>query len=57
MVNNCAPFIADCHPKGTIVLGSSVRPSVCPSVDTILSPQLLLQLSRDFNETFQLLFP
>ena len=43
--------------KGTIVMGSSVRPSVCPSVDTILSPQLLLQFLRDFDETFQLLFP
>ena len=38
--------------KGTIVMGSFVR----PSVDTILSPQLLLQFSRDFDETFQLLF-
>ena len=37
----------------TIVMGSSVR----PSVDTSLSPQLLLQFSRDFDETFQLLFP
>ena len=34
----------------------SIRPSVRPSVDTILSPQLLLQFSRDFDETFQLLF-
>ena len=50
--------------KGSIGLGSSVRlsvrhsvrPSVRPSVDTILSPQLL-QFSRDFDETFQLLFP
>ena len=32
------------------------RPSVRPSVDTILSPHLLLQFSRDFDETFQLLF-
>ena len=36
-------------------MGSSVRHSVSPPVDTILS--LLLQLSRDFNGTFQLLFP
>ena len=47
--------------KGTIVMGSSVcpsfHPSIRPSVDTILSPQLLLQFSRDFDETFQLLFP
>ena len=34
-----------------------VRQSVRPSVDTILTPQLLLQFSRDFDETFQLLFP
>ena len=34
--------------KGTIVLGSSFRPSVV----TILSPQLLLQFSRDLDETF-----
>ena len=32
-----------------------VRPSVRPSVDTILSPQLVLQFSRDFDETFQLI--
>ena len=31
--------------------------SVRPSVDTILSRQLLLQFSRNFDETFQLLFP
>ena len=35
----------------------SVHQSVCPSVDTVLSPQLLWQFSRDFDETFQLLFP
>ena len=35
-----------------LVMGSSVR----PFVDTILSPQLL-QFSRDFDETFQLLLP
>ena len=35
-----------------------VRPSyVRLSVDKILSPQLPLQFSRDFDETFQLLFP
>ena len=27
------------------------------SVDTIMSPHLILQFSRDFDETFQLLFP
>ena len=42
---------------GSSVL-SSVRPYVSPSiVDTILSPHLLLQFSRDFDETFKLLFP
>ena len=35
----------------------SVSQSVRLSVDTILSPQLPLQVSRDFDETFQLLFP
>ena len=42
------------------VKGPSVRQSVSQPVrpsDTILSPQLLLQFSRDFDETFQLLFP
>ena len=43
--------------KGTIVMGSSVRPSIRPSVDTILSPQVLVQFSRDIDETFQLLLP
>ena len=47
--------------KGTIGLGSSfilsISPSVCLSVGTILSQQHLLQFSRDFDETFQLLFP
>ena len=43
--------------KGTIVMGSSVHPPDRPSIDTILSPQLLLQFSRDFDEAFQLLFP
>ena len=62
MGTNYAPLVADLFvprrkSKGAIVMGSSVRPSVRPSVDTILSPQLLLQFSRDFDETFQLLFP
>ena len=34
-----------------------VSVSVSLSVDTILSPQLLIQFSRDVNETFQLMFP
>ena len=33
-----------------------VRQSIHPSIETILSPQLL-QFSRDFDETYQLLFP
>ena len=45
----------------TLVMGTSISPSISPSVhpfiDTILSPQLLLQFLRDFDETFQLLFP
>ena len=35
----------------------SIRPSAHLSVDTILSPQLFLQFLRDYDETFQLLFP
>ena len=31
-------------------MGSSVHPSFTSPADTILSPQLLLQFSRDFNE-------
>ena len=63
-----SPVTRDCPP--TLVEGdysngfvrlsfrSSFLPSVSPSVvDTILSPHLLLQFSRDFDETFQLLFP
>ena len=46
-------FVPRRKSKGTIVMGPSFR----PSVDTLLSPQLLLQFSRDFDETFQLLFP
>ena len=46
-------FVPRGKSKGTIVSGSSVR----PSVDTILSPQLLLLFSTDSDETFQLLFP
>ena len=38
-------------------MGSSVHPPDRQSGDRILSPHLLLQFSRDFDETFQLLFP
>ena len=41
----------------TLVEGDYSNGFVHPSVDTILSLQLLLQFSRDFDETFQLLFP
>ena len=34
-----------------------VRPSIRQSVDTILSPQLFLQVSKDFDLTFQILLP
>ena len=44
-----------CHP--TLVEGDYINGFVRPSVDTILSPHLLLQFSRDFDKTFQLLFP
>ena len=68
---NAKLFVPRHKSKGTIVMGlsvvrrPSVRPSILPSfrpsvrqfVDTILSPQLLLQFSRDFDETFQVLFP
>ena len=41
----------------TLVKGDYSNGFVRQSVDTILSPQLLLQFSKDFDETFQLLFP
>ena len=40
-----------------LVEGDYSNEFIQPSVDTILSLQLLLQFSRDFDETFQLLFP
>ena len=46
-------FVPRRKSKGSIVLGSSVR----LFVDTLLSPQLLLQFSRDFDEIFQILLP
>ena len=48
-------FVPGRKSKGDYSFGF-VRPSVRPSVETILSLQLL-EFSRDFDETLQLLFP
>ena len=48
-----SPVPANCPP--TQVKGDYSFGFVRPSVDTILSPQLLRQFSRDFDDTFQVL--
>ena len=53
---NCPPTLVEGDYSNGFVR-PSVRQSIRPFIDTILSPQLLLQFSRDFDKTFQLLFP
>ena len=54
--DNCPPTLVGGDYSNGFVR-PSIRPPVHPFVDTSLSPQHLLQFSRDFDETFQLLFP
>ena len=57
--STCTLSAIHCPP--TLVKGDYsngfVRPSVHLSIDTILSRHLLLQFSRDFDETFQFPWP
>ena len=50
-------FFTHAKPTITKVEGDYSFGFVRPSVDTMLFPQLLLQFSRDFDETFKLSFP
>ena len=55
-IHYCPPTLVEGGYSNGFIRPSG-RQSVRPSVDTILSSQLLLQFSRDFDGTFQLLFP
>ena len=51
--HNCPPTLVEGDCSNVFIRPTFVR----QSVDKILSPHLFLQFSREFDETFQLLFP